>query len=176
MLSAEVRSILAELVQLPFFRFYKVALYRGCPFWPSDGACHKKQCAVALCEEKDLPTALDLEVGPPVVRVPPPPKKSAVLTFYARRIIVLQEPVVMECGKTPLGDFHDTITASEKQAIDEMQAFSNAQLEYCDTEGSAFLGGGNLVPTAISTTHSITHSCEFVILSGQARPGLRSSM
>jgi hypothetical protein len=50
-----VAPILADLVQQPFFRYFKVALYCDCPFWPDDGMCMLRDCSVCECEDEEVP-------------------------------------------------------------------------------------------------------------------------
>ena len=50
-----LRSILQELVQTPFFRYFKTDLLCECPFWPDDGMCSLKDCSVCECEPDELP-------------------------------------------------------------------------------------------------------------------------
>jgi hypothetical protein len=40
-----------ELLQLDFFRYLKINLEKGCPFWQVDGRCVNKACAVEFTEE-----------------------------------------------------------------------------------------------------------------------------
>lgn len=50
-----VLPVLSELVQQPFFRFFKVSLYDECPFWPDDGMCMLRDCSVCPCEDDEVP-------------------------------------------------------------------------------------------------------------------------
>jgi Endoplasmic Reticulum Oxidoreductin 1 (ERO1) len=57
---------LGELVQQPFFRYFKVNLYCDCPFWPDDGMCSLRDCSVCECEEGEVPRPwTDAETLPP---------------------------------------------------------------------------------------------------------------
>lgn len=40
-----------ELVEHPFFRYYKVDLFRECPFWQENGFCMNRACSVEETEE-----------------------------------------------------------------------------------------------------------------------------
>ena len=42
---------LASLLSKKYFRFYKVNLKKPCPFWPDDGGCASRACAVESCTE-----------------------------------------------------------------------------------------------------------------------------
>ncbi|KAF8160831.1 hypothetical protein B0H34DRAFT_698292 [Crassisporium funariophilum] len=48
-------SNLSNLVDMPFFRYFQVDLYRECPFWPDDGSCSNPGCAITSVDEKDVP-------------------------------------------------------------------------------------------------------------------------
>ena len=47
----DLASKLGEIIQLPFFRYQKVDLFRDCPFWHEDGSCMNRACAVQETEE-----------------------------------------------------------------------------------------------------------------------------
>lgn len=47
----DLASRLTELIQLPFFRYQRVDLFRECPFWHEDGSCANRACAVEETEE-----------------------------------------------------------------------------------------------------------------------------
>jgi hypothetical protein len=38
-----------------FFRYFKVDLWKDCPFWRDDGQCHMRDCAVCECEPAEIP-------------------------------------------------------------------------------------------------------------------------
>ncbi|TXT12971.1 hypothetical protein VHUM_01372 [Vanrija humicola] len=44
-----------ELVEHPFFRYYKVDLFRECPFWQENGFCMNRACSVEETEESEIP-------------------------------------------------------------------------------------------------------------------------
>ncbi|CAE6478025.1 unnamed protein product [Rhizoctonia solani] len=46
---------LADLVTTPFFKYFKVDLYRGCPFWEDDGFCVMRECGVTSVDESEVP-------------------------------------------------------------------------------------------------------------------------
>lgn len=50
-----LRSVLAELVKTPFFRYFKTDLYCECPLWPDDGMCSLRDCSVCECEPEEVP-------------------------------------------------------------------------------------------------------------------------
>ncbi|RUP37945.1 hypothetical protein BC936DRAFT_138431, partial [Jimgerdemannia flammicorona] len=41
-----------DLVKTKFFRYYKLNLYRECPFWHEDGLCMNRDCAVATVDDE----------------------------------------------------------------------------------------------------------------------------
>ena len=42
-----------------YFRYFKVDLWRDCPFWPEDGQCHLRNCAVCECDPHEVPACWD---------------------------------------------------------------------------------------------------------------------
>ncbi|KAF8274457.1 hypothetical protein EI94DRAFT_1775828 [Lactarius quietus] len=46
---------LHELVQTPFFKFFRVDLYRECPFWEENVLCMNKDCSVFTVDESEIP-------------------------------------------------------------------------------------------------------------------------
>ncbi len=56
--------VLTQLVQTPFFRYFKTDLYCDCPFWPEDGMCSLRDCSVCECEDGEVPKPwLSAEAG-----------------------------------------------------------------------------------------------------------------
>ncbi|XP_065183717.1 ero1-like protein isoform X2 [Sycon ciliatum] len=49
---------LQKLLLSPYFRFFRIALDRPCPFWTENGGCVLKGCSVSPCDEKDVPTGI----------------------------------------------------------------------------------------------------------------------
>lgn len=54
-LNKELFPALHGLVSHPFFRYYKVDLYRECPFWRENGLCMNRACGVDTIEESEVP-------------------------------------------------------------------------------------------------------------------------
>jgi Endoplasmic Reticulum Oxidoreductin 1 (ERO1) len=50
-----VNPVLTQLVQTPFFRYFKVNLYCDCPFWPDDAMCSMRDCSVCECSDEEVP-------------------------------------------------------------------------------------------------------------------------
>ena len=67
--NSQLAPILADLVRTPFFRYFKVSLTCGCPFWrEGDGMCALQDCAVCECPDADVPpafTAAERDGAPP---------------------------------------------------------------------------------------------------------------
>lgn len=53
-----LNPFLQELVQTPFFRYFKVKLWCDCPFWPDDGMCRLRDCSVCECSDNEFPEPL----------------------------------------------------------------------------------------------------------------------
>lgn len=48
-------DVLHELVQTPFFRYYKVDLYKECPFWDDVDKCASRDCVIQAVDESKIP-------------------------------------------------------------------------------------------------------------------------
>ncbi|KAH9978619.1 endoplasmic oxidoreductin [Lactifluus volemus] len=46
---------LHELVQTPFFKYFRVDLYRECPFWEENVFCMNKDCSIITVDESEIP-------------------------------------------------------------------------------------------------------------------------
>ncbi|ORY01399.1 endoplasmic reticulum oxidoreductin 1 [Basidiobolus meristosporus CBS 931.73] len=57
-LNEKLSPELHNLVQTPFFRYYKLNLYKQCPFWPDNYLCNREDCNVEVMDEVDVPEAL----------------------------------------------------------------------------------------------------------------------
>ncbi|CAG8742038.1 14793_t:CDS:2, partial [Acaulospora colombiana] len=44
-------DVLHQLVQTPFFRYYKVDLYKDCPFWDDVDKCASRDCVIQAVDE-----------------------------------------------------------------------------------------------------------------------------
>ncbi|ORY08253.1 endoplasmic reticulum oxidoreductin 1 [Basidiobolus meristosporus CBS 931.73] len=53
-----ISTQLHKLVQTPFFRYYKLNLYKQCPFWPNNYLCNRKDCNVEVMDEAEVPEEL----------------------------------------------------------------------------------------------------------------------
>lgn len=54
-LNSDLYPVLQKLVDFPFFRHYKVDLFRECPFWYENGFCMNRACGVEAANEDDIP-------------------------------------------------------------------------------------------------------------------------
>ncbi|KAK3845216.1 MAG: endoplasmic reticulum Oxidoreductin 1-domain-containing protein, partial [Linnemannia gamsii] len=46
---------LQEIVSMPFFRYFKVNLYKECPFWDGAGLCMNRDCSVETMDKQKIP-------------------------------------------------------------------------------------------------------------------------
>jgi len=53
----DISRQLNEIIQLPFFRYQKIDLFRECPYWNEDGSCMNRACAVQETDEDHIPEA-----------------------------------------------------------------------------------------------------------------------
>ncbi|KZT08353.1 endoplasmic oxidoreductin [Laetiporus sulphureus 93-53] len=51
----ELFSQLHALVETPFFKYFRVDLYRDCPFWEEDGTCANRECGITTVDESEIP-------------------------------------------------------------------------------------------------------------------------
>ncbi|KAK9712821.1 endoplasmic oxidoreductin-1 [Basidiobolus ranarum] len=56
-------SELLKLVESPFFRHYKLNLYKDCPFWPNNYLCNREDCNVEVMNEAEVPEELKKKLG-----------------------------------------------------------------------------------------------------------------
>ncbi|OCF35197.1 endoplasmic oxidoreductin 1 [Kwoniella heveanensis BCC8398] len=54
-LNHQLFPALHDLVTYPFFRHYKVDLFKECPFWYENGFCMNRNCGVEEANEEDIP-------------------------------------------------------------------------------------------------------------------------
>ncbi|KAI9328911.1 endoplasmic reticulum oxidoreductin 1 [Zopfochytrium polystomum] len=50
----QISPLLQDLVKTSFFRYYKVNLEKGCPFWKENHRCYSIDCAVATVDESEV--------------------------------------------------------------------------------------------------------------------------
>ncbi|ORX56008.1 endoplasmic oxidoreductin [Piromyces finnis] len=61
-MNKELSSTLNELVQTTFFRYYKVDLWKECPFWPDAGLlCTSERCSVPSVDDEKIPKEWKVE-------------------------------------------------------------------------------------------------------------------
>ncbi|CCM01496.1 uncharacterized protein FIBRA_03550 [Fibroporia radiculosa] len=48
-------SQLHALVETPFFKYFRVDLYRDCPFWQENGFCMNRECGITTVDESEIP-------------------------------------------------------------------------------------------------------------------------
>ncbi|KAG0226254.1 hypothetical protein BGW42_003790 [Actinomortierella wolfii] len=54
-LNVDFSTQLQQLVKTPFFRYFKVNLYKDCPFWDGSGLCMNRDCSVETMSEEHVP-------------------------------------------------------------------------------------------------------------------------
>ncbi|KAG0301954.1 hypothetical protein BGZ98_007922 [Dissophora globulifera] len=54
-LNLDFSSKLHEIVNMPFFRYFKVNLYKECPFWNNAGLCMNEDCSVETMDRSKVP-------------------------------------------------------------------------------------------------------------------------
>ncbi|KAJ3887831.1 endoplasmic reticulum Oxidoreductin 1-domain-containing protein [Lentinula edodes] len=51
----QLQDSLQNLLQLPFFKYLQIDLYRGCPFWEDDATCTESTCSIVNVDESKIP-------------------------------------------------------------------------------------------------------------------------
>ncbi|RPD74320.1 endoplasmic oxidoreductin [Lentinus tigrinus ALCF2SS1-7] len=46
---------LHSLVETPFFKYFRLDLYRECPFWQENGFCMNRECGITTVDEREIP-------------------------------------------------------------------------------------------------------------------------
>ncbi|KAI8993030.1 endoplasmic oxidoreductin [Trametes punicea] len=46
---------LHALVETPFFKYFRVDLYRDCPYWQENGFCMNRECGITTVDESEIP-------------------------------------------------------------------------------------------------------------------------
>ncbi|OAQ24880.1 endoplasmic oxidoreductin [Linnemannia elongata AG-77] len=54
-LNIDFSAKLQEIVSMPFFRYFKVNLYKECPFWDNAGLCMNRDCSVETMDKQKIP-------------------------------------------------------------------------------------------------------------------------
>ncbi|KDQ57844.1 hypothetical protein JAAARDRAFT_130189 [Jaapia argillacea MUCL 33604] len=54
-LNDDLFSNLSDLVKTPFFKYFRVDLYRECPFWHENGLCMNRECSITTVDESEIP-------------------------------------------------------------------------------------------------------------------------
>lgn len=61
-MNRELSSILSQLVETTFFRYYKIDLWKECPFWKDGGLlCTNQRCSVPSVEDEKIPQEWSME-------------------------------------------------------------------------------------------------------------------
>ncbi|KIP04225.1 hypothetical protein PHLGIDRAFT_129668 [Phlebiopsis gigantea 11061_1 CR5-6] len=55
--SDDLYAQLRDLVQTPFFKYFRADLYRDCPFWQENGLCMNRECGITTVDESEIPEA-----------------------------------------------------------------------------------------------------------------------
>lgn len=60
-LNRALSPTLQALLQRAKFRYFRVNLWRGCPYWQDDGMCAMRQCALSECPQEEIDLIQDGE-------------------------------------------------------------------------------------------------------------------
>lgn len=117
--------LLKKIVQKNYFRFFPVNLKKKCQFWPNQGHCSLRTCAIKACPIETLPETLRE-------------------TFNSNKVIrssqsQSDEHSVEQCppvdNNTTLGLVNKNLSEEHKQTIENWVKFDDAQSEnFCDID------------------------------------------
>ncbi|CAG8487719.1 7759_t:CDS:10 [Ambispora gerdemannii] len=54
-INADIYPKLHELIKTDFFKYYKLNLFKECPFWIENGQCMNRACSVETMDKTDIP-------------------------------------------------------------------------------------------------------------------------
>jgi len=60
-----VHALVHDLVQLPFFAYFRAHLHCDCPLWDDDGTCNNRNCGVDTCPAAEVPATHRCHSRPP---------------------------------------------------------------------------------------------------------------
>ncbi|XP_076311785.1 ERO1-like protein beta isoform X1 [Tachypleus tridentatus] len=124
---------LKSLLVRNYFRYFKVNLNRGCPFWPDDSRCAIKDCSVKTCSEEKIPPGIKkLSIGE---RNKNTANKS--LNKYSREA---QEEDNCDENHGGLGAVDETISEKSKEDFKQWQKHDDSQDIFCEIEDESSQG------------------------------------
>ncbi|RXK36590.1 endoplasmic oxidoreductin 1 [Tremella mesenterica] len=109
-LNPRLFPVIHSLVETPFFRHYKVDLYRECPFWHDNGFCMNRDCGVEEADESQIPEKWRRQALSEVSVVPPDEGEGSVGGCYFRE----QDFCYIEDDATQEGQYVDLTLNPER--------------------------------------------------------------
>ncbi|KAI0321165.1 endoplasmic oxidoreductin [Amylostereum chailletii] len=73
---------LHALVQTPFFKYFRVDLYRDCPFWEENILCTNSDCQIITVDESEIPEAWRASTLSKIELSPDEPRESLPGCYY----------------------------------------------------------------------------------------------
>ena len=112
----KIFPVLASLLFKSYFRFYKVNLFKKCPFWDdTEGKCSFQNCAVKECPLDSLPAALKAVDDNLKLNYKPPAKEEPCTSSREER----------------LSSINDTISTAASENIATWQEHDAKMGSYC---------------------------------------------
>lgn len=118
----KVFPLLDALLHKDYFRYYKVNMFRPCPFKQAGGQCGSRSCAVDECKEDQLPEGLKIN-------------NSHEKNKYLKE----NQKEHSDCDKNKkkedkLGDLDKTISDESKEAFRTWKQFDDKQNNFCEID------------------------------------------
>lgn len=113
---------LKSLLIKDYFRYFRVNLNRGCPFWEIDSRCAIRDCSVKTCPEEQIP---------PGIKGQHQPKLESHHNKYSQEA---QELDSCDENHGGLGAVDSTISDENKEEFERWQHHDNAQDNFCELD------------------------------------------
>eukprot|EP00112_Aurelia_sp_Birch-Aquarium-sp1_P001597 Seg1173.7 transcript_id=Seg1173.7/GoldUCD/mRNA.D3Y31 product="ERO1-like protein beta" protein_id=Seg1173.7/GoldUCD/D3Y31 len=105
-----------------YFKYFKVNLDKGCPFWPDDSRCAIKDCAVDVCSEDEVPIGISKFKG----------KYSAFSADEHQHNEDSYQCAAGELGH--LGDVNASITDEQLGHFEDWTEHDDSEHKFCDVD------------------------------------------
>ncbi|KAL3289782.1 hypothetical protein HHI36_023177 [Cryptolaemus montrouzieri] len=106
---------LRSLLQKDYFRFFKVNLFRKCPFWQDNSQCGIRYCHVEPCKENEIPKGL----------------KEKDKEKFKENNKYLKDSLCEHEHNGGLGDINTTISDQAREDFVLWSAYDDAQDNFC---------------------------------------------
>ncbi|CAF3763453.1 unnamed protein product [Rotaria magnacalcarata] len=117
--------LLRQIVQKNYFRFFPINLKKSCQFWPQDGQCSLRTCAIKACSLETLPENLREKFNSN--------KPSERINTKQDETNQVQCPTIDT--NSSLGSVDKNLSEEHKQTIEDWMKFDDMKSEnFCDVD------------------------------------------